>query len=76
MLLPQPDSPTTASVRPLVEGEADAAQRLDLARRLEQPAADQVAALEALGRDDALGHVHAASPGWPGWFSGTPPVSG
>ena len=46
--------------------KADAAQRLDLARRLEQPAAHQIAALEALGRDDALGPVHAANPGWPG----------
>ena len=58
-----------------VEGEADAAQRLDLAGRLEQAAADAVAALEPLGDSDPLAG-HAARPAWPGCPSGTPPVSG
>ena len=49
-----------------VEGEADAAQRLDLGGRLEDPAADAIALLQALGRDDALAGGHAANPVRPG----------
>ncbi len=76
VLLPQPELADDGQGAALVEGEADPAQGLDLARRLEQPAADDIAPLEALGGDDAGGPGHAASPLRPGWSSGTPPVSG
>ena len=43
-----------------VEGEADAAQRLDLAGLPEQAAAHPVAALQPLGREDAFAAAAAA----------------
>ena len=72
--LPQPDSPTTAKVRPREQLEGGAVERLQDGDVPEQTARQMVVALK-IGGGEHRRFVHSAA-SRPGWSSGTPATSG